>query len=75
MTFTISEASSKLSELIEAVDSGEEVTITRNGKPAVDLVLSIRNGPRKFGTMRDLVVDPNWNRPQNDIEAWLKGDV
>ena len=75
MTYTISEASSKLSELIEAVESGEQVTITRNGKPAMDLVPSTRNGPRKFGTMDNLVIDPDWNRPQNDVEAWLRGDV
>lgn len=72
ITYTVFEASSKLSELIEAVESGKQVTITRDGKPVVDLVPSRRSRPRKFGTMKDLVIDPDWNRPQNDIEAWLR---
>lgn len=32
------EAKSRLSELIQKVESGEEVTITRHGKPVVKLV-------------------------------------
>jgi prevent-host-death family protein len=75
MTYTISEATVNLSELIEAVEAGEQVSIMRDGKPVVDLVPSKRRGQRKFGTMRGLVLDPDWNRPQNDVEAWLRGDV
>ncbi|MBV8706830.1 MAG: type II toxin-antitoxin system prevent-host-death family antitoxin [Acidobacteriaceae bacterium] len=75
ITYTVLEASSRLGELIEAVEGGEQVTITRNGKPVVDLVPSKHSGPRKFGTMKGLVIDPDWNRPQNDVEAWLRGDV
>lgn len=38
------EAKSRLSELIEKVESGEQVTITRHGRPVVKLV---RAGPGK----------------------------
>lgn len=38
------EAKSRLSELIQKVESGEEVTITRHGRPVVKLV---RAGPGK----------------------------
>lgn len=34
----IAEAKSKLSELVARAEAGEEVTISRNGKPAVRLV-------------------------------------
>lgn len=31
----------------------------------------------KFGTLKGhkVVIDPNWDRPQNDIDAFLRGDV
>ena len=40
----IYEAKSKLSELVEKAEAGQEVIITRRGRPVVKLV---RAGPRK----------------------------
>lgn len=75
MTYSVKEARNKLTQLLKAVEDGEEVVITRNGKPIADIVPAKRKGPRKLGTLSGLVNDPDWNRPQNDIEAWMKGDV
>lgn len=75
MTYSVREARSKLTKLLKTVENGEKVTITRNGKPVAQIVPAPRKKPRKFGTMKNLVIDPDWNRPQNDIEAWLRGDI
>ena len=40
MTYTVSESTAKLSELIEAVEASKQVTITRDGRPVADLVLA-----------------------------------
>jgi len=53
------------------------VTICRHGKPVADIVPTQEKEAPKFGTLKGEVVihDPNWWKPQNDIEAWLRGDV
>jgi len=37
-TFSLSDAKARLSRLIELVEAGEEVTITKRGRPVVKLV-------------------------------------
>lgn len=51
-TVNIYEAKTQLSKLIALVQSGEEVTIAKNGKPVVDLTVHkpVKN-KIKFGTM------------------------
>ena len=39
-TFSVADAKAQLSHLIDLVESGEEVTITRRGRPVVQLVPS-----------------------------------
>lgn len=39
------EAKTKLSELLDLVEKGEEVTITRHGKPVADLIPARRRRP------------------------------
>jgi len=79
MVVSVAEAKNKLTQLIQAVEKGERVTICRHGHPVVDLVPTEagRRIPPKFGTLRHkkIVIDPDWARPQNDIDAWLKGEV
>lgn len=77
MNVSVAEAKNKLTQLIQAAEKGERITICRHGKPVVDLVRTDadQQRARKFGTMKGLVIDPEWARPQNDIEAWLRGDV
>jgi prevent-host-death family protein len=75
LEISVGDARDKLTQLLKAVEDGEQVTITRNGRPVADLVPAIAKSRRKFGTMTHLIIDPNWNAPQNDIDAWLQGDV
>jgi prevent-host-death family protein len=77
MKVSVAEARNKLTKLLQAVEKGERVTICRHGKPVVDLVPAKNEDrtPRKFGTGRIKILDPDWARPQNNIEAWLRGHV
>ena len=79
MIVSVAEAKNKLTQLLQKVEKGEHVTICRHGKPIVDLVPASdkKSSPRKFGTLkgRIKIIDPDWAKPQNDLDAWLKGDV
>ena len=75
---SVVEAKNSLTQLLQAVEGGERITICRHGKPIVDLVPTEAGAreERIFGAQRGVVVlDPDWAKPQNDIDAWLKGDV
>ena len=79
MKVSVAEAKNKLTQLLQAVEKGERVTICRHGKPIADLVQTgsaTRRAP-KFGTLKRKIkiLDPNWDAPQKDVEAWLRGDV
>ena len=56
MNVTANEARAKLSQLLAAVDAGEEVVIARDGVPAARLVPVVRAGVR-LGLLEG-VVDP-----------------
>jgi antitoxin (DNA-binding transcriptional repressor) of toxin-antitoxin stability system len=81
MNVNLGDARDKLSQLVQNVLDGEEITICRNGEPVVDLVRTrsvLQSGPT-FGTMkgRIIVKDPKWHKgPGTDEElaAWLKGE-
>lgn len=79
MKVSVAEAKNKLTQLIQQVEKGERVTICRHGLPIVDLVRtgSEDRKPRRFGTLRGKIkiLDRDWARPQNDLEAWVRGDV
>ncbi len=79
MRVSVAEAKNKLTQLIQAVEKGERVTVCRHGKPVVDIVPTgtAERKKRTFGGFKDTIIvrDPDWNRPQNDVEAWLRGDV
>ena len=79
MTYTVSEAKNKLPELIRKAQAGVRVTITKRGIPVVEIVRKAEDLPRKrtFGVLGDkkIVTDPDWARPQEDVDAWLAGDV
>lgn len=40
-TFSLADAKARLSRLVELVESGEEVTITKRGRPVVKLVPTV----------------------------------
>jgi prevent-host-death family protein len=76
-SYTVVEARNKLPEIIKQAEQGKPVVITRRGVPVAEVVAK-RRSPRKrrFGLFSDsAVIDPNWDRPQDDIDAWLAGDV
>ena len=79
MVYTVAEAKNKLPELIKQAEAGVRVTITKRGIPVVEIVRKVEGLPRKrvFGVLGDkkVVVDPDWARPQEDLDAWLAGDV
>lgn len=79
MKVSVVEAKNKLTQLIQQAEKGERVTICRHGRPVADLVRSTatERKPRQFGTLRDKIriLDPDWAKAQNNVEAWLRGDV
>ena len=79
MKVSVAEAKNKLTQLIAAVEKGERVTVCRHGKPVVDIVptQAEERKPPQFGMLKGKIkiIDPDWEKPQNDIEAWLRGDV
>jgi prevent-host-death family protein len=76
---SVAEAKNKLTQLIQQAEKGERVTICRHGVPVVDLVptASTERKPRRFGTLsgKIRILDPNWAKPQNNVDEWLRGDV
>lgn len=79
MTYTVAEAKNRLPELIKHAEAGARVTITKRGIPVVEIVRKVEDLPRKriFGVLgkKKIVIDPDWARPQEDMDAWLAGDV
>jgi prevent-host-death family protein len=65
----IHEAKTRLSELIVAVEAGEEVVIARAGKPVVRLVQE-REAPKVYRTGGGWAGKIVW-----DQEAWDAGDA
>jgi prevent-host-death family protein len=62
MEVNVHHAKTHLSKLIAAAESGEEVIIARNGKPAVKLVLVARapKRPRILGAGVGEMIVPSW---------------
>ena len=76
MEVSITAARKRLSELIRAVEAGEQVIITRRGKRIAEL-------SRPLGSLRQVVLDgmkgrikfhPGWNDPI-DEDRFLAGDL
>jgi prevent-host-death family protein len=69
-TFTIHEAKTNLSRLIEKACRGEEIIIARGPEPVVRLVpIGAKKGRRKLGILKGkLVVGPEFFEPLPDDE-------
>lgn len=73
------EAKNRLTQLIQAVENGEDVTICRHGVPVADIVRSAEGAPkkRKFGTLKGKIqiIDPDWDKAMSDeeVDAFLEG--
>lgn len=59
MIVNVAEAKANLSKLIALVCEGEEVTIAKNNKPLVNLVLYAKQPERKLGVAEGLMELPD----------------
>lgn len=68
MEVDIQEAESQLSELIERVLDGEDVTITMGGRPVVRLEPIERKRPELGSARGTFVLPDGWDAPLSDGE-------
>jgi prevent-host-death family protein len=75
MDVSIAEAKKRLSELIRAVENGEQVVITRRGKPVAQITPPPAERRKVlWGTMRGRIGrKPGWDRPIGEDE-FLNGN-
>jgi prevent-host-death family protein len=75
MLISVADAKNQLSQLIRAVEDGEEVIITRSGKPVAQLNPAPKLTRKvRLGTMRKrIVLNPGWDAPITE-EQIFKGD-
>jgi prevent-host-death family protein len=70
MTFSVHEAKTQFSKLLDLVQNGEEVIIVRHGKPVGQLVVPRSKKKPMFDGMKDEPKWPEgWDRPLTDEEA------
>jgi len=71
-TVTLEEANGHLNELVDLIDQGTEVQITRHNKPNLELVENPK--PRKLGLHEGaIIMHDNFDDPLPD-EFWLGGN-
>ena len=75
MDVSVAKAKNRLSELLRLAEAGENVLITRNGKPVARLVpVPPARRVVRFGTMRGHIhLKPGWDAPI-DIDQFLTGE-
>jgi prevent-host-death family protein len=70
MTFSVHEAKTQFSKLLDLVEHGEEIVILRHGKPVAQLVVARNRKRPQFGALKDAPKWPeNWDEPLSDSEA------
>jgi prevent-host-death family protein len=76
MDVSIAQAKNRLPELIRAVEGGEQVVITRHGKPVAQITPPPSARRRvQWGAMRDRIkLLPGWDDPI-DLDRFLEGDL
>jgi prevent-host-death family protein len=76
MDVSIAEAKNRLTQLVRAVEEGEPVVITRNGKPVAQLTPPpLERRKVRFGSMRGRIrLLPGWDDPV-DLDRFLAGDL
>ena len=74
MHVSVADAKNRLSQLIRAVEDGEEVIITRSGKPVVQITRARQvRGTVQLGALRGrITLKPGWDTPmtENEFLAW-----
>jgi antitoxin (DNA-binding transcriptional repressor) of toxin-antitoxin stability system len=73
---SVAEAKNRLPELIRAVEAGEEVVITRHGKPVAQITRPPTERRQiQWGAMRDRIrLLPGWDDPI-DLDQFLAGGL
>lgn len=76
MDISVAEAKNRLPELIRAVEGGEQVIITRHGKPVAQIAPPpAERGKVQLGSMRERIkLYPGWDDPI-DPDRFLEGDL
>lgn len=76
MEFSTGVAKNKLTELIRAAERGEQIVITRHGRPVAQIgPAPVRYRKAKLGGMKDRIrLLPGWNEPI-DPDHFLDGDL
>jgi prevent-host-death family protein len=70
MTYSIDEAISQFSKLLDLVEQGEEVVIVRHGEPVAQLVAPVAKERVLFDSMRgEISWTEGWEKPFTDQEA------
>jgi prevent-host-death family protein len=68
-TVNMHEAKTHLSQLVAKVEAGEEIIISRDGKPVAKLTQIDASPGAKFGSMKDQIwISPNFDDPDPDLE-------
>lgn len=71
----MAEAKAKLSELADVAAGGEEVVLTRRGKPIARIVPLERKEPRKPGLLKHwYVASDAFDVVDPEEQAWLEGE-
>lgn len=69
-TVNTHEAKTQLSRLLALVETGEEVTIARNGKPVAKLVaIASAKKKRRLGFMKGITLGPEFFEPLTSEEV------
>jgi prevent-host-death family protein len=76
MDVSVAEAKNRLPQLLRAVESGEPVVITRNGRPVAQLVPApAERRQARLGGMRGKIqFRPGWDKPI-DLDRCLDGEL
>ena len=70
MTYSVHEAKTHLSRLLDLVEGGEEVVIVRHGEPVAQLVAARPKAKVALGSMRgEIRWKEGWEKPLTDEEA------
>lgn len=72
-TVTIEEAQARLGELIDKLQPGEEMVITRNAEPVAKLVTATTPVPRQPGLLKDkiLYMAEDFDAPLEDFKEYM----
>ena len=74
MTTTIEDVQARLPEILDTLAPGEEVLITRDGKPVAKLVPEMPKGVPIFGRGKGMVLymAPDFDAPLDDFKEYME---